>query len=455
MSIYKQCDIRGVYGEELTESAAHDIGCAAGTILQGRPVVVGGDVRLSTPALKSALTEGLLSCGGQVTDIGTVTTPAFYYAIRALGAYGGMMVTASHNPAKYNGVKLMFGPMPVTPEDIEHIQAMVAAGDYRKAPGHVQKEDILPRYMESIRAAFGQGGLRLVMDCCDGASSLTAPQTAQALGYRVEKLFCGVDGSFPNRDPNPAVYTNLTALQAAVKASRSDLGVAFDGDGDRVVFVDEQGRVIPSEEILVLLIRSTMKPGESVVYDLKSSGIVAREAQALGGTALMERSGHAFIKRRFLENDSVLAGEISGHFFFRELGYDDGLYAAMKVAAILERSGKRMSQLLASIAPMPITPDMRIPVAYDAQQRILDRMAEAGKKGKVSFLDGVRVELDEGWILVRKSVTEEAVTVRMQAKSMEDMDKLFGFLTAAAPELAEGCGRYIRQMKAQKDEKPQ
>lgn len=447
MSIYKDCDIRGVYGTELREADARSIGRAVGTLLQGRPVVVGGDVRLSTPALKEALIGGLVSCGAKVWDIQTLITPAMYYAVNVLGAYGGLMVTASHNPAHYNGIKLMLGNMPIKQEDIQRIRQIVEEETFISGRGAVSKTEVLSSYADSIVSAFPPGRLKLVLDCCDGAASLIAPQVAERLGHDVVPLFCGVDGSFPNRDPNPAVYSHLTALQAKVRETHADLGIAFDGDGDRVVFVDETGTVLPSETSFVILIRHTVEEGDSIVYDLKSSSVVADEARALGCIPLMERSGHAFIKRRFLDNQSALAGEISGHFFFRDLGYDDALYAAMKMASILQKEGRPVSEIVANIPKTLITPDMRVPVPYEEQPQIIEQMMQVGKPYTMNLMDGVRIEKEEGWLLVRKSVTEEVMTVRMEAKDWPSMKKLYFFLADSVPQLAIGCNPYLNKLR--------
>jgi phosphomannomutase/phosphoglucomutase len=250
---------------------------------------------------------------------------------------------------------------------------------------------------------------------------------------------CEYDGNFPGRDPNPAVYAHLTELQKKVVASRADFGAAFDGDGDRVVFVDDLGRVVMSEQSFVILIREYLKikPG-GVVYDLKSSSIVRNEVKKLGGTPLMERSGHAFIKRTMIQKKAALAGEISGHFFFGELGYDDGMYAALKMAEILYKSGQKLSEMVDAIPKTMITPDIRIPVPYDRQEGILKGLRALGKKYSLSEMDGVRVEFPFGWLLVRKSVTEQAMTVRIEAEDGQGMAEIKGLLKEYAPDLA-GC----------------
>lgn len=435
MSIYKDCDIRGKYGKELTENDAYNIGRAIGTLIAGRSTVVGGDVRISTPVLKSECIRGLLECGAKVIDIGIITTPAMYFAKKHLCTYGGVMITASHNPAEYNGIKLMLGDFPVTSKTIKEIEDIVSAGAYSYAPGTLEKKEILAEYSDSFNGKFSPEGIKIVTDCCDGASSIVVPKTLMCMGAEVEKLFCGVDGTFPNRNPNPAVYSNLSRLQETVIKTHADMGAAFDGDGDRVVFCDEKGEILIGEETLVIFARNILKSGDSLVYDQKSSSIVREAVTAMGAEPVMERSGHAFIKNNFLNRGSALAGEISGHYFFGDTGYDDGLYATLCLADILRKSGKKLSELTSDIPKKLITPDIRVPVSYSVQQAILDKLIHRAQNYRLSFLDGVRIETGNGWILVRKSVTEEVMTVRMEAQGATALEALSRLLEDLAPEL--------------------
>jgi phosphomannomutase/phosphoglucomutase len=291
-------------------------------------------------------------------------------------------------------------------------------------------------YLERIVSAFGQGSLRVVLDCGNGTMSEIAPAAFAKLGYDVKPLYCQFDGRFPNRDPNPAVYKNLRELQDEVVKTGAAFGAAFDGDGDRVVFVDDRGRVVQSERSLVVFIKEYLKSGpSSVVYDLKSSSVVRDAILEMGGKPVMERSGHAFIKRKFLEKRSKLAGEISGHFFFGELGYDDGLYASLRMAQIIGRSGKKLSEIVDLIPETLITPDIRVFCPYERQDEWLSLVEELGKDLEISRIDGVRVQFPDGWLLVRKSVTEEGVTIRCEAKNEEAMTWIKSLLTDTLPEL--------------------
>ena len=440
MSIYKDCDIRGIYPAEIDEAAARDIGQALAALHPDASVCVGGDVRLSTPALKSALIEGLLAGGARVTDLGTIPTPALYFALSRLGVDGGATVTASHNPPEYNGIKLMFGRTPVTRRDIDAIQTTVAARAFRQGEGTLERVDILPDYMASLTARFRVlRPIRVVVDAGNGAMSRVAPEVFRQCGCEVVELFCQPDGAFPFRDPNPAEYAHLGALCGMVRQTNADLGVAFDGDGDRVVFVDETGHAVENEKSLVLFVRQQLKHKPTpVVYDQKSSSAVRRAVIEMGGTPVPERSGHAFIKRRFLEVDAAVAGEISGHFFFGELGYDDGLFAGLMMAQMLSGSEKTLGELAGDIVMPPITPDLRVRCPYDQQDAWLKRieMLSALAPCKVSRLDGVRLEFESGWVLARKSVTSEQITLRAEAESPEKLSALLRLVAGALPAAA-------------------
>lgn len=440
MGIFKDCDIRGIYGKELTADFSYKIGLAAGTIIKGKSIVVSGDIRNSTPELKESLIRGLLQAGAQVLDIGMNPTPVFYYAKKYLGAYAGAQVTASHNPPEYNGFKFMLGEMPVQSKDILEIQKVIENGSFVHAWGSIKIIDgIWEFYQRQADHMTGDMHGRVVVDAGNGTVSELMPRMFAGKGMDVVPLFCEYDGNFPGRDPNPAVYSHLSELQIQVLRNKADFGAAFDGDGDRVVFVDDLGRVVMSEQSFVILIREYLKkqPG-GVVYDLKSSSIVRNEVKKLGGTPLMERSGHAFIKRTMLQKNAALAGEISGHFFFGELGYDDGMYAALKMAEILYKTGQKLSEIVDAIPRTLITPDIRIHVPYDRQEGILTGLRALGRKYSLSEMDGVRVEFPFGWLLVRKSVTEQAMTVRIEAGDQQGMDEIKELLKEHAPDLA-GC----------------
>ena len=439
MSIFKDCDIRGIYGKELRNEDAYHIGRGLGAMLPPSATMrVGGDVRLSTPELKEQLIAGLTDSGVKVEDMGVIPTPALYYALANGSADGGATVTASHNPPEYNGVKFMLGQEIVSRAVTERLSDIIARRDYPVGSGSVVKTDILPAYLASLTKRFGaRRPLHVVVDAGNGAMSHVAPTAFRSVGYRVTELFCEPDGAFPNRDPNPAEYKHLTALCEKVTEVQADFGVAFDGDGDRAVFVDNLGRAVANEKSLVLFIRHLLKNRPTpVVFDQKSSSVIRKAVLEMGGAPVPEKSGHAFIKRRFLELGAAVAGEVSGHFFFGELGYDDGLYAALMMAEMLCLSDKPLAELADGIVLPPITPDIRLFCPYSQQQDWLDRVEAIADTHpcKVVKLDGVRLEFEDGWALMRKSVTAEQVTLRAEAETSERLNEILDLVYSALPE---------------------
>lgn len=439
MSIYKDCDVRGVYGREITAPECRLIGRALATMAPGK-ILLGGDLRLSTPELKAALMEGLLESGAELMDLGTIPTPVLYYALKHSDAVAGATVTASHNPPEYNGVKFMIGSEPVTRKVMDALHQIVLDRSFADAQGALTRWDVTRDYLDNLEKRFtAPKPLHILVDAGNGAMSRVAPEAFRRAGYRVTELFCEPDGSFPNRSPNPADYSCLGKTSEAVRACGADLGVAFDGDGDRAVFLDETGAPVQNEKSLVLFIRALLKEHPTpVVYDQKSSSVIREAVLEMGGTPLPERSGHAFIKKRFLDNGAAIAGEVSGHFFFGELGYDDGLFAALTMAELVARSGKRLSELVSGIVCPPITPDLRIACPYAEQQSWLDRAEALARSigAEVSHLDGVRADFPDGWFLMRKSVTAEQITLRAEARTRERLQALLDQVAGVLPEAA-------------------
>jgi phosphomannomutase/phosphoglucomutase len=430
MSVFKSCDIRGLYPTELTPAFAFDLGRAVGTVLEGGRLVVGGDARPSTPRLKGALIEGLLNSGCYVLDLGLAPTPALYFAQDWLAAEGGVMVTASHNPPGYNGFKLQLGPWPVTEEGLAALRDRMERQAFRQGQGHWNRADVIEAYQAQLDQFFKAGrDLRVIVDAGNGCLALVAPTTLRRKGFTVIERFCEIDGRFPNRDPNPAVVEHLSGLVEQVVTEQAQLGVAYDGDGDRVVFVDDKGRILSGDRALVIFIRHRLPaartPGErTVVYDIKCSSIVAEEIERWRGLPRMERSGHAFIKTTLRREQAALAGEISGHYFFGELGRDDALFATLFMLHILSETDRPLSALVDDIPRYPITPDLRLPCPPQEQQAILAELQAAFADQPLSTIDGVRIAFDQGWALVRSSVTEPLITARFEGHSAADLQQI-------------------------------
>lgn len=440
MSIYKDCDIRGRYGEELGEREALLIGRSCASLFPvSATTAVGGDVRISTPLLKQAVIEGLTGGGLAVYDLGTVPTPVFNFGVEILKAAGGIMVTASHNPPTYNGFKIAMGNLPLSTAELQEIERRVREMDFRVTPGPpVQCLNVLGEYINSLHSQLSLPGkpLRVVVDCGNGSLSNIAPDFLTSLGYTVIPLFCEPDGAFPNRSPNPSAPGALSALSRTVVQERAVVGIAFDGDGDRVVFVDDSGNVLPAEQVMIFFLRSRLPDrlrGEKFIYDLKSSRIVAQEVARLGGVSLVERSGYSFMKSRLIQENAFMAAEISGHYFFRELGRDDGLYAAAVFLAQLSSLNEPLSTITATYPQPHVSQDIRIPSRdYEDIFTVLDRSLPGVH---ITRLDGIRAEWSDGWALIRKSVTEPVYTLRFEVNHPDNLLQLVNRFLAPLPDM--------------------
>jgi len=440
MTIYKQCDIRGEFGTEIRLEHASRLGRAIAALKGPGRVLVGGDGRVSTPPLKDELIRSLAAAGCAVVDLGMVPTPLFYFARERLGIETGVMVTASHNPAGDNGFKVTLGPLPVTPAEMQALsEAMETGPDLPPAfPGSRTAADLRAEYVHfAHQNAPDLSGMKIVADCGSGMAGLVAREVWAKTGAAVTFMLEQVDGQFPAHAPNPAEVKNLSLLQQAVRDQHADLGIAYDGDADRVAFVDAAGQAVPNDQVIVIFAREALRlePGPNV-YDQKCSRIVPDTIRSLGGAPLMELSGHTFIKRTFIEAGAAYAGELSGHHFFRFLGGDDGLLASIHFARILKESGKSLSETAAEIPSYPITPDIRLRMDPAAVRQVLcDLEANLGGEARITRTDGLRLEFERGWGLVRPSVTEPAVTLRFEAVTREDLSLLLRRCEAACPAL--------------------
>jgi len=419
MSIYKACDIRGRFGSELTEKHAERLAVGLSHLYPRGAILIGGDGRLSTPVLKQNLTHELVRLGWDVVDLGNVSTPLFYFARKSLGVEMGVMVTASHNPAHDNGFKLTLGAMPVTDEDVVHLaEVMESSLTLANEPGGSSRQlDLLQDYVRFLETlAPDLRGLKVVLDCSNGMGGQAARQVWEKTGAEVTYLLEDVDGRFPAHAPNPAEAKNLVLLSQAVVEKGADLGAAYDGDGDRVAFVDEHGKVIASDAVIVLYVRDVLHDAKhSIVFDQKCSRIVPETIRQLGGTPVMELSGHTYIKRSYLKLGAVYAGELSGHHFFQTAGGDDGIASSLFFARLLKQSDLPLSELVKSIPTYPITPDLRIPMSPENIQALMAELKAAfSAEASVDTLDGLRVEYPDGWGLVRASVTEPVLTMRFE-----------------------------------------
>ncbi len=426
-SCLREYDIRGVVGETLSDSDAYALGRAYAVMLKeagGCKVAVGYDGRDSSPKLEAALTKGLTDSGVDVARIGLGSTPTLYFAVYALEADGGIMVTGSHNPPEYNGFKLMLGKRAFYGQDIQRLGEIAAAGRFGNGEGRTEETPVTDQHIERIVADNPvERPLKVVWDPGHGSAATILPGlTARLPGGHI-LINCEVDGRFPAHHPDPTQPENLVQLQKEVRERKADFGVAFDGDGDRLGVVDGEGVILWADQLLVLLARDVLqeRPGATIIADVKASQVLFDAVTAAGGKALMWRTGHSLIKAVMAETNAPLAGEMSGHIFFadRYLGFDDALYAAVRTLSILSRSTESLADFRRSLPAVFNTPELRFDCADDRKFQVVEDVAERLKAAgsDVIAVDGVRVRLDDGWWLLRASNTQNVLVARCEAKS--------------------------------------
>ncbi|MBI2931928.1 MAG: phosphomannomutase/phosphoglucomutase [Planctomycetes bacterium] len=429
MGIFKAYDVRGRYPTEIDEAFARRLGRAVAAFLNAKTMAVGRDVRKSAPAIAKAVLEGLQAGGVEVLDLGLCTTPMLYYAVGSLELGGGVMITASHNPPDDIGFKICRErAFPIGErtglKDLERLVNQPAP----ERRGSVRPIDIVPAYRAHLRRFIGKiRPMTVAVDTANGCVGAHFDALFDGLPARFERLCFPPDGSFPNHEPNPLKDENVRDLQKRLRETRCDLGVAFDGDGDRCMFFRPNGERIPSDLVTVLLARRELErsPGAAVVYDLRSSWVVREEIEKAGGRALRERVGHAFIKETMKHHDAVLGGELSGHYYFKENFFaDSGLLAFAKVLDLLGGQPKGIDELLRPFQRYHATGELNFHVAD--KQAVIERIASAFNDGRQDRLDGITVEYDDWWLNVRPSNTEPLLRLNLEAKSPDLRDRMRG-----------------------------
>lgn len=433
-SIFRAYDIRGIVGETLTVDTAYWVGRAVGaqSLSMGEPCVnVGRDGRLSGPELVQPLIQGLMDAGCQVSDLGLVPTPALYYATYVLTGRSGVMLTGSHNPPRYNGFKVMIAGDTLANEQILALHQRLVRNDLSHGQGSVEKVDILERYFAQIKEDIVlTRRLKVVVDCGNGAGGVIAPRLIEALGCDVVPLFCEVDGHFPNHHPDPGKAQNLQALIAKVRETGADIGLAFDGDADRVGVVTHAGTIIQADRLLMLFARDVLarNPGADVIYDVKCTRRLSPLIKEFGGRPVMWKTGHSLMKKEMVRTGALLAGELSGHIFFKErwFGFDDGIYAAARLLEILSQNNLSAEALFAAFPNDICTPELNIPVTEDNKFSIIDALHNDASWGdaKLTDIDGVRVDYPRGWGLVRASNTTPVLVLRFEADDAEELERI-------------------------------
>ncbi len=424
--IFRAYDIRGVYGRTLDAPVAEAIGQAIGsTVLDGggQQVVVARDGRLSGPAVLNALTEGLLATGCDVLDIGAVPTPVLYFAVHELSAGSGVMVTGSHNPPEYNGFKIVIAGQTLAGDEIQALRARIENGDFRRGQGRLMDHKMLDLYAQRIGTDIQiERPLKVVVDCGNGIAGVIAPKILQAIGAEVTPLYADVDGAFPNHHPDPSVPANLMDLKLCVRNFNADLGLAFDGDGDRLGVVTPDGEIIWPDRLLMLFATDVLSrnPKASIIYDVKCSRRLAEVIRQAGGRPVMWRTGHSLIKRKMAEENAPLAGEMSGHFFFKErwYGFDDAIYAACRLLEILALDRRPPAEVLRALPAGIATPEIKVAMMKEgrAAQFVEEFVARARFEGaQIHTIDGLRADFQDGFGLLRASNTTPVLVLRFEA----------------------------------------
>ncbi|HEY7531424.1 MAG TPA: phosphomannomutase/phosphoglucomutase [Nitrospiraceae bacterium] len=449
MGLFREYDLRGIVGKELTDEIAERVGLGYCTYVKDRGVKtisVGRDGRLSSPGLHKALIRGLLQGGLNVVDLGICPSPLVYFSLFTLPIDGGIMITGSHNAAEYNGFKLCVGKEAIHGKEVQQLRRIVEAGTFVSGKGSLSEHPIIPDYLAYIQKSFSglkADRLHVVIDCGNGVASLVAKQALELLGCRVTGLHCDLDGRFPNHHPDPTVLENLHDLMQAVKQQQADVGIGYDGDADRIGAIDEQGQVLWGDRLMVVYARDILAthPGSTIISEVKASQCLYDDIVKHGGRPVMWKTGHSLIKSKMKSERAVLAGEMSGHMFFadRYFGYDDAIYASCRLVEILTKSGRSLSSLVADLPSTCVTPEIRVDmsdtVKFDlvkaVQQRIADCVRTRKALGSANLIvkeivtiDGVRAIFDDGWGLIRASNTQPALVLRFEATSMQRLETI-------------------------------
>lgn len=431
--IFRAYDIRGIVVEQLSEAMLYHIGLAIGTQVRRSgedSIAVGADGRLSSPVLSLALMAGLADTGCRVLNLGAVPTPVLYFGVKTLGTASGVMLTGSHNPSNYNGCKIVIGGETLANQSILALHDLIEAQDYERGIGDIEQHAIAQAYQHRITSDVKlTRPLKVVLDAGNGIAGDIAPKLFKQLGCEVIPLFCEVDGNFPNHHPDPGKPANLVDLQAAVAHHKADIGLAFDGDGDRVGVITETGHMIYPDKLLMLFAEDVISrnPNAEIIYDVKCTRLLEPFIQSKGGVPTMWKTGHSLIKSKMIESGALLAGEMSGHIFFKErwYGFDDGIYSAVRLCEILANSHNPASVLFERFPEDVSTPEINITVAEDEKFKLVAQLQKAQfPTGKVSTIDGIRVDYPDGWGLVRASNTTPVLVLRFEGQNRAALERI-------------------------------
>ena len=434
--IFRQYDVRGVVGRDLNAEAAYAVGRSYGELCAERgitgAIAVGRDNRPSGQMLRDNLVRGLNDSALDVIDVGVVPTPVVYWAVSNLPVAGGIQITGSHNPPEYNGFKMSLQSGSLHGDDIQHLFELFSKGLSKRGSGTFTTETVLDRYAKDMIARTGQlrRKIRVVIDCGNGAGSVVASQIFDNIGADCSYLFCESDGTFPNHHPDPSVPENLEDLIESVRNTRADLGIAFDGDADRIGVVDRNGEIIWGDHILIIYARDVLArlgPGQKIIFDVKCSQALPHEISKAGGEPVMWKTGHSLIKQRMKDLHAPIAGEMSGHMFFSEgfYGHDDALYAAARLLRILAEQGGDIEKLLADVPRFVSTPEIRVDCPESIKFAVVEKaVRHFAQKYETIDVDGVRILFGDGWGLIRASNTQPVLVLRFEALTQERLSAI-------------------------------
>ncbi len=444
--IFREYDIRGIAEKDITEEDAVSIGKAYGTMIKGSgstKVSVGRDCRNTSSLFSTRFIEGILATGCDVIDIGICPTPVLYFSIHNLSVQGGAMITASHNPPEYNGFKLMKGSDSIHSNGLQELRKIIEKKEYALGRGKLSKADVITPYMEYIQSNINiSAKIKIGIDAGNGTGGITALPILKKLGCDVYDIYCDMDGNFPNHPADPTVKDNMKDLISLVKNNKLDLGVGYDGDGDRIGVIDENGSIVYGDQLVVIFAREILsrKPGASFISEVKCSMTMYDDIEKHGGKAIMWKTGHSLIKKKMKEENAALAGEMSGHMFFadRYFGFDDALYATCRLLEIMSATGKTISELLSDLPKTYTTPEIRVKcddnIKFDVVRKIIDRFK---KDHKVIDIDGMRAVYDDGWGLVRASNTQPALVLRFESLTEQGLTRIRNEIEGALKEIIE------------------
>lgn len=432
--IFRQYDIRGVVDKDLTQETVEVLGKGIGTYFrrnQSKVVALGRDCRLSSPLFSEALAKGLLSTGCQIVDLGIIPTPLLYFTMYTQETEAGVIITGSHNPPEYNGFKMMVGEETLYGEAIQDILAIVQKEDFMDEKSTTKKEySIVPEYRDYLLKNIKlEKKLKVVVDAGNGTAGVVAVPIFKNLGCEVIELYCEMDGRFPNHHPDPTLPEALEELIQKVRETEADLGIAYDGDGDRIGVIDDEGNIIWGDVLMVLFARDILpaNPGAPVISEVKASKVLYDEIERLGGQPIMWKTGHSLIKKKIKEEKALLAGEMSGHIFFadRFFGFDDAIYSSARLLELLSRSDKKISEMLSDLPKTFHTPEIRIYASDEVKFQIVEEVKkELSKKYPIIDIDGVRAIYPRGWGLVRASNTQEVLVLRFEGETEKDLNDI-------------------------------